>query len=113
MNLEEIPGLLNIEKVKPKVSHTYARVTQVYGSMEGKDVLKIVKTIQDQKDMKSRAKEEAMEKKSKQRQQFHECKNGCICKTKLCKAAGLKECPSCHNILRSTCGKIACQENGE
>ena len=28
-------------------------------------------------------------------------------------ASGLKECMSCHNILRSVCTKTSCKQNGE
>ena len=28
-----IPGLLTVDKVKPKANHTHTRVTQVYGFM--------------------------------------------------------------------------------
>ena len=41
LQLEEIPGFLTIKKVKPKTSQVSTRVTQVFGSMEGKDVIKI------------------------------------------------------------------------
>lgn len=48
INLNEIPGLLTIKKITPKRNEVNTRVTQVCGSMEGKDMLKVVKSIKDQ-----------------------------------------------------------------
>ena len=46
LKLDEIPGFLPIEKVTPAEKTTKTRVTQIYGSLAGKDVIKIVKEIQ-------------------------------------------------------------------
>jgi hypothetical protein len=45
IRLENIPGLLTIQKIKPKQASKSTRVTQVHGSMEGKEVIKVVKRI--------------------------------------------------------------------
>ena len=50
IQLEEIPGLLTVQKVKPKLSKTTTRVTQVHGSMKGKNVLELVQSIKEKKD---------------------------------------------------------------
>ena len=55
LNLEDIPGLLTIEKVKPKLSKETTRVTQVHGSMHGQDILKLVKDIKEKKKTKKLA----------------------------------------------------------
>ena len=65
--LEEIPGLLTIEKVKPKMSKETTRVTQVHGSMHGKDVLKLVQEIKEKKDLKKKASTEKLQKKKRMR----------------------------------------------
>ena len=108
--LEEVPGLLTINKVhKHKVSSTNTRCTQgVYGSMEGKDVINLVKEINDEKQRKLACKEKAMQDKLELKEKFYKCKENCVCDGK-CKALGLKECPGCHNVLRSVCSKIACR----
>lgn len=53
LKLEEIPGLLTVKKVKPKqLTKSSLRVTQVHGSMEGKDVINMVRSIKEQKEKK-------------------------------------------------------------
>jgi len=62
IQLEEIPGLLTIKKVKPneeKKATTTTRVTQVHGLTGGKDVATNVKEIRDEKLKKETEKEEA------------------------------------------------------
>ena len=40
LNLEEIPGLMTVHKVKPKdIQKKNTRITNVHGSMEGQDML--------------------------------------------------------------------------
>ena len=70
--LEEVPGLLTINKVrKHKVSSTNTRCTQgVYGSMEGKDVINMVKEINDEKQRKLASKEKAMQDKLELKENF-------------------------------------------
>ena len=50
LQLEEIPGLLTIKKVKPTLERTSTRITQVHGSMRAKDIAGKVKEIKEQKD---------------------------------------------------------------
>ena len=68
--LDEIPGFLKINKVKPKVTSTNARVMQVHGSIEGKDVIKLVQSIKDDKNKKQKAKEDRADKNRKKRIRF-------------------------------------------
>ena len=56
LKLNEIPGLLPIAKVKPKKTVENTRVTQICGSMEGKDVLKVVQSLKKKKEEKILAK---------------------------------------------------------
>ena len=44
---------------------------------------------------------------------FHQCMETCMCHKSKCEASGLKQCSSCHNVLRSICGKVGCRENGK
>jgi len=111
--LEEIPGFLKIDQVKPKSTTTNTRVTQVHGSLEGKDVMNLVKSIKDEKNKKQEAAEERDAKKQGEKDAFFRCKEKCICGETKCFASGLKECPSCHNILKSVCSKYGCRINGE
>ena len=39
LQIEDVPGLLNVNKVKPKTPKDNVRVTQVHGTMEGKKIL--------------------------------------------------------------------------
>lgn len=50
IQLENIPGLLTIQKMKPKQASKFTRVTQVHGSMKGKEVVGKVKRINEAKE---------------------------------------------------------------
>ena len=113
LQLGHIPGLLTIKKIKAKKTETNIRVTQVCGSMEGKNILQVVKSIKDKKAQKAKAQVEKENQKLKERESFYRCKERCICQKPKCEASGLNECSSCHNIIRSNCGKAACRKNGE
>ena len=47
--IEEIPGLLSIRKVKAKEKTKNTRVSEVYGSMECKKVLELTTKIQKER----------------------------------------------------------------
>ena len=49
INLEHVPGLLKVNRIKPKSAKENVRVTQVHGSMEGKQVLERVAEIKKEK----------------------------------------------------------------
>ena len=59
LNLEEIPGLLTVHKVKPKdIQKKNTRITNVHGSMEGQDILSKVESIELEKKRKVAEKQE-------------------------------------------------------
>ena len=62
-----------------------------------------------QKKQKVKSTEILMKKKGKETEDFYRCKSKCMCKEDRCLATGLKECPSCHSILRSMCSKARCK----
>lgn len=113
LELDQIPGLLTINKITPKKAKSNVRVTQVCGSMEGKDMLQVVKSIKQEKARKVEAQKAKENQKVNDREAFYKCKETCTCHKSKCEASGLKECSSCHNILRSVCGKAACRKNGK
>ncbi|XP_047127882.1 uncharacterized protein LOC124808783 [Hydra vulgaris] len=113
IQLEEIPGLLTVQKVKPKISKLTTRVTQVHGSMKGKNVLDLVKVIQDNKNQEIKDKEERRWNKEKQKEAFLRCKNECNCGESVYHAIKLQQCSSCHNVQRSVCGKLSCKVDGK
>ena len=113
IRLENIPGLLTIQKIKPKQASKSTRVTQVHGSMEGKEVIKVVKRINEDKQKTLQLKQDEMKAKEKEKEDFYRCKRKCVCKEHKCPATDLKECPSCHSILRSICSKACCKINGK
>ena len=73
LKLSEIPGFFKIDKVKLKAASTY-RVIQVHGSMEAKDVLKLVEGIKEDKIRKEKAKIEKEKLKQQSREAFYQCK---------------------------------------
>ena len=66
VSLEEIPNLLPVTKVTPKMNKENVRVTQVHGSMEWKKILQTVSSI---KEDKAKKEQDNKERKSKQQQQ--------------------------------------------
>ena len=54
-----------------------------------------------------------MKKKEKDKEDFYRCKSKCVCEEDRCLATGLKECLSCHSILRSVCSKAPCKVDGK
>ena len=111
IDLEEVPGFMTIEKVKPNLSKQTTRITQVHGSMQGKDVITMVETVKKKKEDLEKKKEERAEKQAGDRQAFYKCKFQCVCEERKCAALGLKECSKCGNILRSVCSKAGCKED--
>ena len=111
IQMENIPGLLTIPKMKPKPASKSTRVTQVHGSMEGNEVVEVVKRITEAKEKMLQLKEEKVKAKEKQKEDFYRCKTKCVFKKDKCLAVGLKECPSCHCILHSICSKATCKVN--
>ena len=56
--LEEIPGLLTVQKVKPKqLTKPFTRVTQVHGSMGAEDLIRLVKSIKEHKEQRVKLKQ--------------------------------------------------------
>lgn len=112
--LNEIPGLLPIDRVKPKTDPTKnTRVTQIHGSLEAKDVLSMVESIKCDKEVKQKAKQERTAQKQIAKEAFYRCKEKCVCGESKCLSASLKECPQCHDILKSVCSKSACRKDGK
>ena len=111
LKLDEIPDFLKINTVKQKAATTSnTRVTQVHGSLEGKDVRKLVQSIKHEKEQKQIAKEKRPDQKNQEKEAFHRCKERCVCHQERCMATSLKECPSCHDILKSVCTKAHCKQ---
>ena len=112
INLNEIPGLLTIQKIKSTQSNgmhkATTRLTQVHGSMEGEDVLKLVESINNLKEKKVQEKEDREQKKSEETELFYRSKERYISDNSICKAAKLKQCPMCRIVMKSVCGKSKC-----
>ena len=113
LNLEEIPGLMTVHKVKPKdIQKKNTRITNVHGSMEGQDMLSKVESIELEKKRKVSDKEEKTRQKEEEKEVFYRCKTKCVCKGE-CQAKFLRECPNCHSVMKSTCSKAGCQKDGK
>ena len=81
LRLEEIPGFLTVQKVKPKqLTKPSTRVTQVHGSMEAKDIISLVKSIKEQKEQNVKLKEIQVKKKEKEKEDFYRCKSNASAK---------------------------------
>ena len=91
--------------------NTNTRVTNIHGSMEGQDILKLVESIEKEKD-KQKKKEKKVKQKILEKELFYKCKEKCDC-IGTCKVKGLKVCTVCHEIKRSVCSKASCVIDGE
>ena len=68
LKLDDIPGLLTINKVKPKeLIKNSTRVTNVHGWMEGQDILARAEVIQKVKEKKKEAESRKKIKRKVQR----------------------------------------------
>ncbi len=76
-------------------------------------MINMVRSKKEQKEKIMQSKKSHMKKKEKEKQDFYQCKSNCVCNKEKCLTAGLKECLSCHSILRSMCSKAACRMDGK
>ena len=109
ISLEEIPNLLPVTKVTPKMNNQNVRVTQVHGSMEGGKILETVSSIQDDKTKKEQDNKKRKSKQQHQIEAFYKYKKECTCGKNVCAAIKLRQCSCCHNVLKSTCSKASCR----
>ena len=79
--------------------------------MEGQDILARVEVIQKEKEKKKEEAESRKKSKERLKELFYKCKSKCFC-VGPCNAKGLKECPNCNSITKSTYSKTACQVAG-
>ena len=81
--------------------------------MKAKKVIDLLNEIEEKKEKQAKSKEEAVKKKQDAKHAFLKCKIQCCCEQKKCMAIGLKQCPVCQDILKSTCSKGKCQVDGK
>ena len=58
IQIEKVPGLLPMEKVTANLSKQTIRITQVHGSMQGKNIISMVETLKQKKEDAQMKKEE-------------------------------------------------------
>ena len=75
-------------------------------------MIEVVKEIKDKKEKAAVQKQEEEEKKEVTRQTFLQCKIECVCKSKKCAAVGLKQCPTCFQVMKSVRSKVKCRVDG-
>ena len=112
IQLNEIPGFMTIQKIKPKLSKENVRVTQIHGSMKAKNVINVVKEIKEKKEQTAKQKQGNIEKKEETKQTFLRCKLKCVCQNEKCDAIGYKQCPVCLQVMKSVCSKFRCKIDG-
>ena len=74
MNLEEVPGLLQMKKVRPKKTKS-TRITSVHGSMAGSSILEKLQLVENEKEEADRRKETQAKEKDDLRRNFEWCKD--------------------------------------
>lgn len=82
--------------------------------MTAKNILESVKAIKIKKKEEQEKKNAKIAQREEQKVTFLRCKENCVCDSEKCKAAGLKQCPKCKNVLRSICSRVGCRsEDGK
>ena len=61
------------------MSKETTRVTQVHGSMHGKEILLVSQRNQRKKDLQKRTTDEKIKKKEEEKLLFLQCKSRCVC----------------------------------
>ena len=84
-------------------------MTQVCGSMEGKNVLEKVLLVQYEKKEKEEKKKKRGQEKEQRLEAFFRCRDSCVCikQSGKCDAFGLHYCSECKSVLKSDCTKTA------
>ena len=59
IKVDQIPGFMTIQKVKPKPSKKTTRVKQVHGSMKGENILTTLQEIEQNNTQKKSKQDEA------------------------------------------------------
>ena len=115
INLEEVPGFYEKNKIRPskQSNDKTTRITQLSGSMTAKKAIEKVKEIKEKKKEADSKRARAKDDKAKQFEMFVRCREECICKSKVCQAKGLKQCPVCKNVMKSNCSKAKCKTDGK
>ena len=76
--------------------------------MEGSGILELREAAEEEIAEKDQQKLEKENAKKSKKENFIQCKEWCICNEKICKAAGLKECSVCGDVMKSQCSKARC-----
>lgn len=106
LDVTEVPGLMSIPAVKPKVpSSKNVKITHMYGSMTANDALSAATQIKEARIEKEKKKVERMDQKKMRIEAFYRCKQKCQCDSTPCDAFRLKECSLCNNILLTQCSR--------
>ena len=106
----EVAGVIKLNKIKPRETRKPVCLTQVCGSMEGKSVCDLLQVLQHQKMESEIKKKNQIEKKENQKEKLLRCKVKCTCESMKSVVSGLKQCPSCHDVMQSVCSKAACKD---
>ena len=99
-----IPQLATVKKITEKTKKP-RRVTQAFGSMKGLDIIKAKEKLEKEENRKTEKKEKKKQEGIDRMVIFEQWEKGCRCASPKCRAAGLKRCLHCEDILRSKCSK--------
>ena len=101
-------GILNVSKIKQNDQKKQVRLTQIYGSMDGNKAIEVLEKLQKEKSDKEKKKKDRLDENEHKKEVFLRCKSSCVCTLAICAASGLKQCISCHGIVKSSCSKKGC-----
>ena len=98
-----------VQKFPVKRKGKNFRITQVYGSLTGQQILeKRIEMEKEEQIKKTKLKEKA-DKSEKMKNDFKLCETECTCEQNDCIVKGFKKCSVCENVLKSQCSKAMCK----
>ena len=102
----DLPGA-RIEKFRVKKNKNF-RITSVYGSLKGKNILEKRELVEKENEVKAQTKAAKEKERDVKVQEFLVCKLKCSCEGGVCRASAYKQCSKCFSVIKSQCTKAAC-----
>ena len=112
IKIEDVPSLLQVQKLPKQTPKAKTRLTQMHGSMFEEEKISIVEQIEKEKAAKAKASNDAKAARSLITETFLKCKFECICNQTPCAAISYKQCSICQKVYKSQCMKNDCKRQG-
>ena len=98
-----------VQKFPVKRKGKNFRITQVYGSLTGQQILEKRVEIEKEEQIKKTKLKERADKAERMKNDFKLCETECTCDQNYCIVKGFKKCSVCENVLKSLCSIAMCK----